>query len=158
MTSADSPRTALDTSVLVAGICSWHVRHADAQPFLAACLVADDPLIVPLPALIEAWAVLTRMPAPHRLSPQDAHALLDGTLRQRSAVVALEGSEGWSMLDDALRAGVAGGSSYDLHIAACARKGGATRLATFNERHFERFDLPGLEIVIPGAQGRAGGL
>lgn len=40
--------------------------------------------------------------------------------------------------------------SYDGLILACAMKGGAQRLLTFNRAHFERIRNEGIEIVVPG--------
>jgi predicted nucleic acid-binding protein len=63
------------------------------------------------------------------------------------------GPGSWSLLADAAAADVVGGAVYDFHIAACARRAKATELATFNRRQFERFDLSGLRIVVPGLDG-----
>ena len=40
--------------------------------------------------------------------------------------------------------------SYDALILACAKKGGARRLLTFNRAHFERIRVEGIEILVPG--------
>ncbi|NLG64599.1 MAG: VapC toxin family PIN domain ribonuclease, partial [Actinobacteria bacterium] len=47
------------------------------------------------------------------------------------------------------KAGIAGGATYDAHVLACAKQGGAARLATFNRRHFERLELGDMELVVP---------
>jgi predicted nucleic acid-binding protein len=76
---------------------------------------------------------------------------LSDSFRGKARIVGLEGEEAWVLLDDALAQDVAGGATYDVHIAACASKAGATRLATFNRRHFERFDLGEVELLVPSA-------
>lgn len=139
---------AFDTNVVVAGLLSWHEHHAAARPVLAEAL-ASNAVVLPAPALIEAWAVMTRLPAPWRVSGADAHLLLERTFEGRSRVVALDGDQVWGLLDDVRRQGVAGGSTYDAQILACARLGGASRLVTFNRRHFERLDLAGVTLVVP---------
>ena len=63
---------AVDSSVLVAALLGWHEHHVAAFRVLDAVLAADDDLVLPVHALIETYAVLTRLPAPHRLSPKAA--------------------------------------------------------------------------------------
>jgi len=140
---------ALDTNVIVAALLSWHEHHAVALPVVQRSLASQPPSILPLPALVEGYAVMTRLPPPWRLRPADAHRLLTESFRGRAVVVGLDGEEGWSLLDAALGGGVAGGATHDAHIAACARKGGATTLATFNRRHFESLDLGQMTLLVP---------
>lgn len=138
--------TALDTSVVVPALLAWHEHHTRALPVVQSALASADPPILPVPVLIESFAVLTRLPAPWRLAPSDAHALLTRAFRDRVRVVGLEGDLAWSLLDSALTSGFAGGVVYDALVAECARKGGADRVATFNRRDFERL---GIEILVP---------
>ncbi len=44
---------------------------------------------MPAPALVEAYAVLTRLPSPHRLSPADAWKLVKVNFVENSRIVAL---------------------------------------------------------------------
>ncbi|MBW1879677.1 MAG: PIN domain-containing protein [Deltaproteobacteria bacterium] len=152
MSEAEVAGLAFDTSVIVAALLSWHERHQDARPLLQRALQSGEPVIVPLPALFEAYSVMTRLPPPWRLSVHDAHALLERTFRARAIVPSLDGNQAWSLLDDATRDRVSGGAIYDAHIAACARLAGADRLATLNPRHFERLELKGLHLVVPGPE------
>jgi hypothetical protein len=46
-------------------------------------------MIVAAPALTEAYAVLTRLPPPHRLSPQTALTLLENNFFKLATVIAL---------------------------------------------------------------------
>jgi len=137
---------ALDTSVVVPALLTWHEHHARALPIVQSALASVDPPILPLPVLIESFAVMTRLPAPWRLAPSDAHTLLTRAFRNRVRVIGLEEQESWSLLDSALAGGIAGGVVYDAVIAACARKGGADRIATFNRRDFERL---GVGLLVP---------
>ncbi len=52
-----------DTSVVIAGLSSWHPDHDLARPVLA-----DKPPIL-AHVLSESYSVLTRLPAPRRLDP-----------------------------------------------------------------------------------------
>lgn len=142
--------TATDTSVIVAALLGWHESHRSALEALVGSVTGrGNRLVVPSPALVEAYSVMTRLPAPHRLAPADAIELLSGSFEQRAAVVGLSGRETWSFLHGASDAGVAGGSAYDLQILRCAVKGRATRLLTLDRRDFNRFAAPGIEIVVP---------
>lgn len=69
-------RIALDTSVLVAAVQSWHTEHQRAVEALGNALVGES-VVVPVHALFEAYPVLTRMPGSQRLSPDGAFSLLD---------------------------------------------------------------------------------
>jgi predicted nucleic acid-binding protein len=143
--------TALDASVIVAGLLSSHEHHGPAAAELAALLSEPGDVILPLQALVEAYSVMTRLPSPHRLSAKDALAVLERSLRQRTIVVGLDGEEAWELIQGLSQRQIAGATSYDGLIVACARKGGAQRILTFNRAHFERIADAGLEIVVPGS-------
>jgi predicted nucleic acid-binding protein len=146
----DPCATALDASVIVAGLLSSHEHHKPAAAALAALLAEPGDVILPLHALVEAYSVMTRLPSPHRLSVKNALAVLERTLRQRTIVVGLDGEEAWVLIEGLTQRQIAGATSYDGMIAACARKGGAQRILTFNRAHFERLADAGLEVVVPG--------
>jgi predicted nucleic acid-binding protein len=97
-----------------------------------------------------AYAVLTHLPAPHRLAASDAAALLEANFVELGRVVALDAGAYRSLLRQAAGDGITGGRTYDAVIAACALKGKATSLLTLNEQHFVQFAAAGLEIVVPG--------
>lgn len=139
--------TATDTSVLVAGLLGWHESHAPSLVALKTARTARE-LIVPLPALVESYAVMTRLPPPHRLAPEAALDLLSGSLEGSALVVGLDGPEAWSLLRALADARVTGGGTYDALILACAWKARAARLLTL-DADFERLDTRGIEIVIP---------
>ena len=96
--------------------------------------------------------MLTRLPADHRLSGQDALKLLEANWGE-AEIVTLTPSEHWKALRAAHGQGVAGGAVYDALIAACAVKGRVRTLLTWNLRHFERFGGPGLDVATPRALG-----
>ena len=140
-------REAIDTSVVVAALLGWHEDHEVARKALERSLTAER-LVLPAPTLIEAYAVMTRLPSPHRLSPAEAAALLRDTFAGVAAV-ALDGDEVWQLIESLETSQVAGGRSYDGHILACARKAGAHKLLTLNERDFLALADHGIEIVRP---------
>ena len=82
--------------------------------------------------------MLTRLPAPHRLSPADAYTILEANWGS-CEIVGLTPQEHWRFLAACRDGGVGGGLTYDAAIAACARKCKAGLLLTWNTAHFERF-------------------
>jgi predicted nucleic acid-binding protein len=142
---ADRRPHAFDTSVIVAAMLGWHEHHARALRALQQAF-DHDRVLVPGPALIEVFSVMTRLPAPHRISPSDARELLEQTFTAVRVVV-LTAQELWRLLRAMPEQHVAGGRVYDAHILACARKAEASVLWTFNERDFETL-VEGDEIAI----------
>ncbi len=108
-------------------------------------------MIVAAPALVEAYAVLTRLPAPHRVSAADALAVLDANFMRSGKLMALDAASYRSLLRAAPGDGVAGGRTYDAVIARCAVRAQASALLTFNERHFRSLAPLGVAIVVPGS-------
>lgn len=112
--------TTVDTSVVVAAFASWHVAHRSAKAAVDAApkLVAH--------CAIEAFSVLTRLPAPHRAPA----ALVVRYLIARfpDAPLALPGGASMRLLERALAEGISGGAIYDALVAATAAHHDATLL------------------------------
>jgi predicted nucleic acid-binding protein len=138
-----------DTSCLVPALCSWHEHHLRAIEAIGDRLSRRQRLVVAAPALIEAYSVLTRLPAPRRLAASEAMTLLDANFARGTTVVALNAAAYRALLRAAPDDGVFGGRIYDAVIAACARKARARTLLTFNTSHFTDFAGSDLEIVAP---------
>jgi len=139
-------RYAVDASVIVAALLGWHEKHRSALRWTERALGSD--LVVPFHALVEAYAVMTRLPAPHRVGPADACDLLRSTFMHAGRVAIVDERRIWSWLDEVSAGGTAGGRTYDALVAECARNAGATHLATFNRRDFEAVGA-GIEIIEP---------
>jgi len=106
-------------------------------------------MVVPAHALVEAYAVLTRLPSPNRLSPADAVELLRENFEKHAHAVSLDAEGYWSLLRTAPTAGVYGGRIYDAVIAAAARKAKAREILTWNVKHFESFADQSLVVASP---------
>lgn len=145
----EMPSFALDTSCMVAAVCAWHEHHVRAAAQLNRRLHARQRMIVPAPALVETYAVLTRLPPPHRLSPRDALRLLEANFLHGTRLIALDVAAYVALLRRAPGATTAGGRVYDAVIAECAVRGRASSLLTFNQAHFEALAVPGIEVVVP---------
>lgn len=128
-------RVLLDTNCLVAAALPQHEHHAATLADLVRRRAARHVFLMAAPALFETYAVLTRLPPPHRLAPADAMAVLDRNW-SGAETIALAGAETWRLMRQLAAAGIAGGRAYDAVIAACAKKGKADEILTWNIRHF----------------------
>ncbi len=111
---------ALDTSVVVAAFASWHEGHA-----ASVAALSRDPRL-PAHVLVESYAVLTRLPPPHRAPAHVVEAFLNQ--RFTGALLTLPGSAQRELLRLAVRRGFGGGAIYDALVAAAAKHAGATLL------------------------------
>ena len=88
---------------------------------------AEVQRVVSCHALLECFSLLTRMPPPFRFSPE----------------------AGWSMMEELVKAGVAGGKIYDALIARGVFSAGAAVLLTWNVKDILRVAPPGLDVLSP---------
>ncbi len=139
---------ALDTNVVIAALLAWHEHHERAFRALNQLLGQKRRIVLPLPVLLESYSVMTRLPAQHRLDAADALALLEGSLSETCDLISLDAEEGWDLLRWLRDSSVQGGRAYDGQILACARKGGAKAILTFNGRDFAALD-GGVEVREP---------
>ena len=136
----------------MACVCAWHVHHAQAAAEVEARLAAGEKMATAAHAVAESYAVLTRLQAPHRLSPADALTLVESNFMQ--GAVALDADDYRTVLRRAGAEGIAGGRTYDALIAQCAIQAKAAALLTFNARHFNNLEAAGVRVVVPGMQPR----
>ena len=142
----------VDTSCIIAAVCAWHQHHDAAAAEIERRLAARQRLATAAHALAETYAVLTRIPAPHRLSPADALALLEGNFMASARVVALDADGYRRLIRRAGKEGISGGRTYDAVIADCALKAKAAVLLTFNAAHFASLDDAGVRVVVPSIE------
>jgi predicted nucleic acid-binding protein len=128
----------LDTSCLVAAVCAWHRHHDDTRREIERRDAAGEKLVLAAHSLAETFSVLTRLPEPHRLRPDDAFALIDANWGG-TGLVALTGPDYRATLRRCRAVGIGGGAVYDALIAACARKARVATLVTWDLEGFERF-------------------
>jgi predicted nucleic acid-binding protein len=138
-----------DTSCMIAAVCSWHEHHDAAAKEIERRLAARAKMIVAAPALVEAYAVLTRLPPPHRLSPETALTLIENNFLKLATIVALNAKTYQTLLVRAPKDNVSGGRTYDAVIGACAAQGNASTVLTFNAGDFTGLGRD-FEVVVPG--------
>lgn len=146
------PRFLPDTSCIVAAVSGWHSDHESTVSEIHRRLTDGEELIAAAPALVEAYAVLTRLPAPHRLIPADALRVIETGFMTNRRVVTLASPDYVRLLRTAPSVEVFGGRTYDAVIALCALKARATCLLTLNENHFRRWESEHLRIVVPSTK------
>ncbi len=149
MPKAEVTRTAIDTSVIVAALLSWHQDHDVALASLQELLAEEAPILLPTHVLIEAFSVMTRLPKPHRVDPEDALTVLTMTLEDKVGLIGLPVRDYWDSLRTLVARGSRGGAVYDAEIIECSLQAGATRILTLNLRHFQRLAPAGIEVSRP---------
>jgi predicted nucleic acid-binding protein len=115
-----------DTSVLVAAFASWHEHHDIA--FAAAGRL--DAVVAH--CLLETYSVLTRLPAPHRMTADVVTELVETNFATHE-LVALPGTEHRKLVLGAAALGITGGAIYDALIAATCSKS-SLKLLTLDGR------------------------
>ncbi|PYQ65410.1 MAG: hypothetical protein DMF54_11185 [Acidobacteria bacterium] len=128
----------LDTSCLVAAVCGWHRNHDATRREIERRDAAGEKLVLAAHSMAETYSVLTRLPEPHRLRPDDALALIEANWG-RTQLVALAAPDYRDTLRRCRDVGIGGGAVYDALIAECARKARVETLLTWDIEGFERF-------------------
>jgi predicted nucleic acid-binding protein len=142
-------RTALDANVVVAAHMDWHADHDRALAAIAGSRGAGKRLVVPVPALVQAFSVMTRLPRGLRVRPSEARDALASYRSDETDMAESAGRDVWDLFDRAVACGVSGGGVHDADILACAERAGATRLLTLNPDDFKRLGPTDVEIVVP---------
>lgn len=133
--------TALDSSVVVPALTRWHQAHDEAR--LAA---AGGSL--PARALIESYAVLTRLPGPHRLSPEVTAQLL-GAWFPGDRVLDPGPGFAAALAARLAAAGISGGASYDALVGLTAAEHGM-ELTTRDRRAEVTYKRLGIRYAFVG--------
>ena len=132
----------VDTSVVVAGLATWHPDHDAAR----AILHARPPALAHV--VVESFSVLTRLPAPRRLDP----TLVLTALRRLFPIepIALPPSAIDDMLGRLVSHGIAGGATYDAMVGETARLAGLA-LHSLDGRARRTYEAIGVDVIWLGA-------
>ncbi|MFP4513009.1 MAG: type II toxin-antitoxin system VapC family toxin [Acidimicrobiales bacterium] len=103
--------TALDTSVCVPALLTWHEHHD-------ACREATVDARLPTHVVVESYSVMTRLPAPHRIDSTTAHRLLDRWTDD--ALLTAPATLQRNLLSLVAGAGLDGGAVYDALVGLTA--------------------------------------
>lgn len=99
---------AVDTSVAVPALLPWHEAHVQCHQRVVGASVAAH-------VLVETYSVLTRLPAPHRLTEAVAQQLIQRRFGTRVLLPSSGLARGF--VERLAAAGVGGGASYDGIVA-----------------------------------------
>lgn len=146
------PRFLPDTSCIIAAVSGWHADHLATLSEIQRRLSLGEEMVAAAPALIEAYAVLTRLPAAQRLAPDHALATIEAGFIARRRVIALTYRDYLRLLRGSPSAEVFGGRTYDSVIAECAVKARVSALLTLNADHFQSWASDQMKVVVPAAQ------
>lgn len=119
---------ACDTSVVVAALDPQHEAHLSCRK----ALVDLRPALAGH-AAFEAYSVLTRLPAPLRLTPEQAGAVLEAAFPETCWLGPQESS---GLRAELARAGIVGGAVYDALVGRAAAVHG--RVLLTRDRRAER--------------------
>lgn len=133
---------------MIAAVCLWHEHQAAVSRSLERRFARGMSLTIAGHALLEAYAVMTRLPPPNRLSGADAWHLLAENFANRASVLACDGEAYVSLLSRLAATGVTGGRSYDALIATVLAPAAGLEFLTLNPRHFDRLQS-GHEVIDP---------
>ncbi|MFZ5619138.1 MAG: PIN domain-containing protein [Pseudomonadota bacterium] len=135
----------IDSSVFVAAAIEANPhfeasnRFLERQPRREGCTSSHT--------LVETYSVLTRLPAGHRLTSMQAHAVI-ANWPLKLKIVALPAEETVRLLREMAEIGIAGGRIYDALHARTAVYAGAAAVVTWNVKHFAGLEQ-GIEIETP---------
>jgi predicted nucleic acid-binding protein len=128
---------AVDSSVVIAAFASWHEHHAIARKAMAARprLIAH--------AAVESYSVLTRLPPPHRASPDIVHAFITGRFTEPFLILSETGYQ--ELLATVAAGQILGGPAYDALIAFTAAEHNAT-LMSLDQRAAATYETVGAQV------------
>jgi toxin FitB len=129
---------AVDTSVVVAGLCSWHPDHLPAK----AVLVSKPTALAHV--LCETYSVLTRLPAQQRLEPQLVLRALERLFPK--VPVGLPMDAVFPLLRSLAVKGISGGATYDAIVGESARVNNVA-LHTLDSRARPTYEAVGAEVL-----------
>jgi predicted nucleic acid-binding protein len=127
----------LDTSIFVAAAQTRHIHHKPSAKLLKQASHKDA--AASLHSLAETYNVLSGMPPPFRLPPMAVVRIIE-QMRARVRLISLTETEYASTIERIAGQGLTGGMVYDALLMRCARKAGATRIYSWNARHFKLID------------------
>lgn len=130
---------AVDTSVVIPMFASWHEDH-EAVRFLLS-----ESLAIPAHVLLETYAVLTRLPEPHRAHARD---VVDWLERQFEDVLdPPSGPDHHRLVTRLGLAGITGGRVYDALVAVtCASHD--RPLVSADRRARRTYEELGVEVAL----------
>jgi predicted nucleic acid-binding protein len=126
-----------DTSVLIAALLVEHANHGLAFPQLELARRGMVQAYLSTHSLAELYSVMTRLPLPLRVVPDEAEAAIADLLDYLEPIPLLA-AEYQQAIRQMAELRLVGGGIFDAIIAQAALKAGVEQLLTFNPRDFTR--------------------
>lgn len=139
----------LDSSVLVSLFAEEHGFHTATRVELERLRRQQVQWVVACHALLECFAVLTRIPPPHRFAAEEAERMLRENFGEDAVIAGVDAELAWAAIAKVVSGRLAGGLIYDAVIAWSTFRAGAGVLLTWNPRDFNRVAPAGLEVLTP---------
>lgn len=130
-------RVLYDTSVLVAALLVKHPNHNRAFPELELAKRGKVQGYLSTHTLAELYAVMTRLPQPLKVLPEEAQALISDLMEYLTPVSLLP-EEYHSAIAEMVKFQLIGGGIFDALIAQAALKAKVDCLITLNPKDFTR--------------------
>jgi predicted nucleic acid-binding protein len=141
-------RVGLDSSVLIELVSKAGLRRDRTVRTCDALKAGGAEFVITDHAVLEAFSVLSRSPAPLGVEPKLAEWLLKERLHA-VAIAPLRPGLAWDTIRHTLAHGFWGGRVYDAAIALASHEAGARMFLTWNTRHFRSIAPVGLEVREP---------
>lgn len=125
-------RTLFDTSVLVPALVDELPDHDAARQAMRHYTEGEHSGCCSTHTVAECYATITALSLRRRISPRQAHALIESTVVRRLSLVPLGPEDYRAVLGEIADRGLMSGAIYDALHAHCARKEGVDLLLTYN--------------------------
>ncbi len=136
-----------DTNTLVAAMIETHPNHAVSLPWIQQVRSQKINGYISTHSIAELYAVMTRLPLPKPLSPQQARNSIVNNIEDFH-LLDLESSDYLDVLQNVAKLNITGGGIYDAIIAQAALKANVDVLLTLNPKHFTRLGEHIAQIII----------
>ena len=123
-----------DSSVLIAAFWNGHTQHLPSVKLLAAASRKQSACAAH--SMAEVYATMTVLPVKPVIPPEQV-LLFVQEIRDRLAIVTLDGEEYFETLRESAARGWTSGKIYDALLLRCALKVKARTIYTWNLKHFQ---------------------
>ena len=137
----------VDASVIIAAVHANHPVHLSSSRWLDAAFDTHD-VVVAHHSLLEAYVVLTRLPAQYRVGPDEAEIVLRETLQHNARLAPFGEDSMWNFMTGMTALPAAGGAAYDAFIVQLLSEAGAEAIVTYNVDDFRRLS-PHVRVTDP---------
>ena len=137
----------VDTSVIIAAVHANHPVHLSSSRWLDEAFATHD-VVVAHHSVLEAYAVLTRLPAQYRVGPDEAEIVLRETLQHNARLAPFGEGSMWNFMTGMTALPAAGGAAYDAFIVQLLSEAGAEAIVTYNVDDFRRLS-PHVRVTDP---------